>query len=69
MKTLILFLITNLTLFSQDIINLKDGNEIYSKVIKISEKEIEYKSFPISMDRFMSNLCLKYTALNMKTER
>jgi hypothetical protein len=45
MKTLILFLITNLSLLSQDIINLKDGNEIYSKVLKISEKEIEYKKF------------------------
>jgi hypothetical protein len=45
MKTLILFFITNLSLLSQDIINLKDGNEIYSKVLKISEKEIEYKKF------------------------
>lgn len=30
---------------SQDIINLLDGNEIYSKVLKITDLEVEYKKY------------------------
>lgn len=44
-KSLIIFLFISQYMAAQDIINLKDGNEIYSKVIKISENEIEYKKF------------------------
>ncbi len=42
---LFLFIIWNVSLSGQDIINLKDGNEIYAKVLKIGENEVEYRKF------------------------
>lgn len=47
MRTVIFIIVTVLfnTVFCQDIINLKDGNEIYSKVEKISEDVVEYRKF------------------------
>jgi hypothetical protein len=45
---LIAFLLMSLTLgtlFGQDIIVLKNGNEIKSKVLEINDKEVKYKKF------------------------
>lgn len=50
---------------SQDIINLKDGNEIYAKVLKIGVNEVEYKKFsniegPIYAKKKTEILAIRY---------
>lgn len=44
-KSLILFLLCNVTLFAQDIIVQNNGNTILSKVVEIGATEVKYKKF------------------------